>query len=52
MSILMIIGVLLGVGTIVTDRHIHKIPNKIAIALFSAAVILIIAGMIVSRTAA
>ena len=50
MHILTMIGIALGVLVIVTDRFIHKVPNWLAIALFSAAVILIVAGMIVSRT--
>ena len=50
MSILTMIGIGLGAIVIVTDHYIHKIPNWLAIALFSTAVILIIAGMIVSRS--
>ena len=50
MHLLTMIGIALGVLVIVTDRFIHKVPNWLAIALFSAAVILIVAGMIVSRT--
>ena len=50
MSILTMIGIGLGAIVIVTDRFIRKIPQWLAIALFSTAVILIIAGMIVSRT--
>ena len=50
MHILTMIGIGLGVIVIVTDHYIHKIPNWLAIALFSSAVILIIAGMIVSRS--
>ena len=50
MNILTTIGIVLGAGTIVTDRFIHKLPNWLAIVLFVAAWVLIIAGMIVSRT--
>jgi len=49
MSILTMIGIGLGVIVIATDRFIHRLPHWLAIALFSAAWILIIAGMIASR---
>ncbi len=49
MNILTTIGIVLGAGTIVTDRFIHKLPNWLAIVLFVAAWVLIIAGMIVAR---
>ncbi|MBO4299306.1 MAG: hypothetical protein J5998_10940 [Clostridia bacterium] len=51
MPILTAIGIALGAGTIVTDRFIHKIPNWLAIVLYSAAVALILAGMIAARNA-
>ena len=44
-------GIVLGAGTIVTDRFIHKLPQWLAIILFTAAVVLIIAGMIIQRKA-
>lgn len=44
-----VIGLVLGAGTIVTDRFIHKIPNWLAIALYGAAVALMIAGAILTR---
>ena len=49
MNILIIIGILLGGGTILTDRYINPLPNWLDIVLYVAAVILIIAGMIVSK---
>lgn len=52
MNIMIIIGLVLGAGTIVTDRFIRKIPNRLAIVLYAAAAILIITGMITGRTAA
>ena len=45
MSILTMIGIGLGVIVVVTDRFIHKVPHWLAIALFSAALALIIAGI-------
>ena len=49
MHILTAVGIALGAGTIVTNRFIHKLPNWLAIVLFTAAWALIIAGMIVTR---
>ena len=49
MNILIIIGILLGGCTILTDRYIKPLPNWLDIVLYVAAVILIIAGMIVSK---
>ena len=51
MSILTMIGIGLGAGVIVINRFIHKLPQWLAITLFSAAWVLIIAGMIASRNA-
>ena len=48
MNLLIIFGILLGGGTTLTDRYI-KLPNWLAIVLYVAAAILIIAGMIVSK---
>ena len=44
-------GIILGAGTIVTDRFIHKLPQWLAVILFVAAWVLIIAGMIIQRKA-
>ncbi len=49
MNILTIIGIVIGAGTIVAGRLIPKLPNWLAIILYIAAVIMIVAGMIVSR---
>ena len=49
MNILTMIGILLGAGVIVTDRHIHPLPQWLAIVLYTAAVALTIAGMLVQR---
>ena len=51
MNILTMIGILLGAGVIVTDRHIHPLPQWLAIVLYTAAVALFVIGMIVSRQA-
>ena len=51
MNILTMIGILLGAGVIVTDRHIHPLPQWLAIVLYTAAVALTIAGMLVQRNA-
>ena len=52
MNILIIIGIVLGGVTIVTDRYLYKLPNWLAIVLYSVAWILIIAGMIITRKSA
>jgi len=49
MNILIIIGVFLAGGTIAFDHLIHKLPHWLAVVLYTAAVIMIIAGMIKSR---
>ena len=49
MNILIIIGIVLGGGTIITDRFIKPLPNGLVIVLYIIAVILIIAGMIVNK---
>ncbi len=51
MNVLIIIGIVLGGGVIITDHHIKPIPNWLAIVLYTIAVILVIAGMIVSKHA-
>ena len=50
MNVFIIIGIILGTSVIVTDRYIHHLPNWLAIVLYTLAVVLIITGMIVSRT--
>ena len=50
MNVLIIIGIILGASVIVTDRYIHHLPNWLAIVLYTLAVVLVITGMIVSRT--
>lgn len=50
MNIFIIIGIILGASVIVTDRYIHHLPNWLAIVLYTLAVVLVITGMIVSRT--
>ena len=49
MNWFIILGIVLGALTIVTDRYIHKLPNWLAIILFVIAWILIIVGMILAR---
>ena len=51
MSILIIIGIVLGACVTVVDRIVHKVPNWLAIVLYIVAVILIITGMIVGKRA-
>ena len=49
MNILIIIGLVLAGGTIAFDHLIHELPQWLAIVLYSAAVILFVLGMIISR---
>ena len=49
MNNLIIFGILLEGVTILAERYIKHFPNWLAIVLDVAAVILIIAGMIVSK---
>ena len=50
MNLLAIIGLCLGAGLILVNRMIRPIPRTwLAIALYCLAVILIIAGMILSK---
>lgn len=51
MNLMLIIGLLLAGGTIATDHLIHKLPQWLAIVLYTAAVALFVIGMIVSRQA-
>ena len=50
MNALIIIGIILGASIMVTDRFIRNIPSRLAVVLYVVALVLIIAGMIVSRT--
>ena len=52
MNIMIVIGIILGCGTIIVDRYFHKLPNWLAILLFAVAIVLIIAGMIITRKSA
>lgn len=49
MNILIISGLVLAGGTIAFDHLIHELPQWLAILLYSAAVILFVLGMIMSR---
>ena len=51
MNRLIMMGIVLGGGTVAFDHLVRELPHWLAVVLFSAAVILILAGMIVSRTA-
>ncbi len=51
MNILIIIAFVLGGGTIAVDHLTHRLPNWLAIILYTAAVILFVIGMIISRKA-
>lgn len=49
MNKLIVIGIVLGGGTIVVDRYFLKLPNWLAILLFAAAIVLLFAGTIITR---
>ena len=49
MNIMIVIGIVLGAGTRVVDRFLHRLPNWLAIMLYAIAVIMIIAGMVITR---
>ena len=49
MNILIIIGIVLGGGIIITDHYIKHLPHWLAVVLYTIAMILILAGMIVSK---
>ena len=51
MNILIIIAFVLGGGTIAVDHMIRKLPHWLAIILYTAAVVLFVIGMIISRKA-
>ena len=44
MNILVILGIVLGIGTIVVDRFFYKLPIWLALVLYAIAIIMIIAG--------
>ena len=48
MSIFTIIGLFLLAGTILIDRYLRKLPNWLAIILYIIAVLLFLAGFVVS----
>ena len=52
MNKLIVIGIGLGGGTIVVDLYFLKLPNWLAIVLFAVAIVLIIAGMVITRKSA
>ena len=49
MNIMIVIGIVLGAGTGVVDRYFYRLPDWLAIVMYTIAVVMIIAGMIVSR---
>ena len=50
MNILIVIGIALGAGVIATDHLLEPLPNWLAMVLYTTAVVLVIAGMVVSRS--
>ena len=46
MNILIMTGLALACGTIAFDHLVHELPQAAAILLYTAAVIILIAGMI------
>ncbi len=51
MNIYLILGFILAGGTILVDHMIRKLPHWLAVVLYTAAVVLFVVGMIVSRNA-
>jgi len=51
MNVFTIVGLVLGGGTMAADRLVRKIPGKLAVVLYSIAVILLIVGMVVKKNA-
>ena len=49
MNIMIVIGIVLGAGTGVVDRYFYRLADWLAIVMYTIAVVMIIAGMIVSR---
>ena len=52
MNVMAIIGIAIGGVTTAIDRLLCKVSNRLAVVLYILAVILIIAGMIISRQSA
>ena len=51
MNMMILIGIVLGGGTVAFDHLVRKLPHWLAVMLLSTAMILILAGMIVNRKA-
>lgn len=51
MHVMTMIGIALYAATNVTDRVIHRIPSRLAVCLYSIALILLIAGIVSGRKA-
>ena len=51
MNIMIIIAFVLCGGTLAVDRLTHKLPGWLAVALYAAAAVLFVIGMIVGRNA-
>ena len=49
MNKLILIGLVLAGGTILTDHTIFRLPHYAAVILYTAAVVMIIAGMIQAK---
>ena len=49
MNRLILIGLVLAGGTILTDHTIFRLPHYAAVILYTAAVVMIIAGMIQAK---
>lgn len=47
MNVLIIVGFLLAGGVIIADRFLKPIPERLAIALYAIAGILILTGMVI-----
>ena len=52
MNALIIVGFLLYACTRLLDRFVHKVPSRLAVTVYAAALCCILAGMIVTRTGA
>ncbi len=50
MHILTIVGLGIGACVMFIDRHLRKIPSRPAVALYCIALVLMIAGIVVSKT--
>jgi hypothetical protein len=51
MNLLLIIGIVLAGGTIAFDHLVCTLPHWLAVVLYSAAILLLIAGMLRGRKA-